>query len=330
MSHDPMYTEGGIAAFRCFRVEDGYLELLVRSEYRWKPGPQEADAIPARENHSGFWGFKTLSEAIYQEGRADDLVFALTEHWGRMTEHETGLRSQYAEIMAEEYNPLLVRRLFLEFAELAEGGEITQDDWLDWTKRWGVLGVDWREGPVKPHRGGRREKFSIFKSEAELANWVLRLYEAATAENGPDMLRIRELLELDDDDTSSAKEIKKWALLEVARTVQRRLIGECFPRLYGLKDYSFVHSPSGFGSLVGAMYLQMMYLIAATDKNTGKEIKRCAGPGCNKIIYFDESDLPDDPKIKGRAVRGTYRNRDYCSTNCRVKRWQRDQKNKKN
>ena len=78
-----------------------------------------------------------------------------------------------------EYNPLLVRGLFLEFAELAEGSEITQEDWLDWTKRWGVLGVGWREGPVILHRGGHREKFSIFKAEAELANWVLRLYEAA-------------------------------------------------------------------------------------------------------------------------------------------------------
>src|SRR5215208_3888400 len=53
-----------------------------------------------------------------------------------------------------EYNPLLVRGLFLEFAELAEGSEITQEDWLDWTKRWGVLGVGWREGPVNLHRGG--------------------------------------------------------------------------------------------------------------------------------------------------------------------------------
>ena len=225
----------------------------------------------------------------------------------------------------DEYNPLLVRGLFLEFAELAEGGEITQDDWLDWTKRWGVLGVGWRETPMSLHRGGRREKFSIFKSEAELANWVLRLYEAATAEDGPDVPRIRELLELDEDDTGSAKEIKKWALYEVARTVQRRLIGECFPRLYGLKDYSFVHSPSGFGSLGGAMWLQMMYLITATGK-----IKRCAGPGCDKIIYFDSSDLPDDPEIRGRAVRATYKSKDYCSDNCRVKRWQRDQKNKKN
>jgi hypothetical protein len=225
-----------------------------------------------------------------------------------------------------EYNPLLVRGLFLQFAELAEGGEITQEDWLDWTKRWGVLGVDWREMSMSLHRGGRREKFSIFKSEAELANWVLRLYEAATAEDGPDVLRIRELLEIDEDDTGSAKEIKGWALLEVARTVQRRLIGECFPRLYGLKDYSFVHSPSGFGSLGGAMWLQMMYLLTATGKS-----KRCAGPGCDKIIYFDSSsELPDDPETRGRAVRGTYKSKDFCSTNCRVKCWQRDQKNKEN
>jgi len=146
---------------------------------------------------------------------------------------------------------------------------------------------------------------------------VLRLYEAATAEDGPDVPKIRELLELDDNDTGSAKEIKGWALSEVARTVQRRLIGECSPRIYGLKDYNFVQSPSGFGSLVGAMWLQMMYLMMATGK-----IKRCGGPGCDKVIYFDSSGPPDDPKIRGRAVRGTYKNKVFCSDNCRVKRWQ--------
>src|SRR5215204_3163800 len=55
-----------------------------------------------------------------------------------------------------EYNPLLVRGLFLEFTELAEGGEITQDDWLDWTKQWGVLGVGWREGPMGPSPWGQQ------------------------------------------------------------------------------------------------------------------------------------------------------------------------------
>jgi hypothetical protein len=29
-------------------------------------------------------------------------------------------------------------------------------------------------------------------------------------------------------------------------------------------------------------------------------------------------------------VRATYKSKDYCSANCRVKRWQRDQRNKKN
>jgi hypothetical protein len=102
MSHDPMYTEDGIAAFRCFRpdpAKDVYLRSLF-SAYWWKPGPLEADAIPQYGGGSGFWGFTTLPEAIYQEGRTDDLVFALTEHWGKMVEHETGIRSQYAEIVA--------------------------------------------------------------------------------------------------------------------------------------------------------------------------------------------------------------------------------------
>jgi hypothetical protein len=102
MSHDPMYTDAGIAAFRCFRHDtagDGLLRSLA-SSYCWKPGELEADAIPEHEGRSGFWGFKTLPEAIYQEGDRDDLVFALTEHWGKMVEMETGLRSQFAEIMA--------------------------------------------------------------------------------------------------------------------------------------------------------------------------------------------------------------------------------------
>jgi hypothetical protein len=97
----PSSGEGGIAAFRCFRFDPrgGYLESLVAS-YTWKPGVQEADAIPESWNRNGLWGFKTLPEAIYQEGGTDDRIFALTEHWDDMIEGEIGLRSRYAEIMA--------------------------------------------------------------------------------------------------------------------------------------------------------------------------------------------------------------------------------------
>jgi hypothetical protein len=74
MSHDALFTEGGIAAFRCFRHHPGdYLGSLTGG-YWWKPGEQEADAIPR-----------------YLGG---------SEHWGKMVELETGLRSQFAEIKA--------------------------------------------------------------------------------------------------------------------------------------------------------------------------------------------------------------------------------------
>ena len=102
-SHDPMYTEGGITAFRCFAYQpdsgDGYLSSLV-SSYTWQPGEQEADAVPTHSNTNGFYAFKTLAEAIYQEGSWDEHIFALTEHWGKMVEGENGLRSQFAEVVA--------------------------------------------------------------------------------------------------------------------------------------------------------------------------------------------------------------------------------------
>ena len=60
---------------------------------------------------------------------------------------------------------------------------------------------------MNPHRGEHREKFSFFKREAALANWVPRLYEAATTEDGPDVPRIIDLLELDDDTLGSAEEL---------------------------------------------------------------------------------------------------------------------------
>jgi hypothetical protein len=102
MSHDPMFTEGGIAAFRCFRKDPdgGYLRSLAFSSHQWGQGELQADGLPTHTNRNGLWGFKTLPEAVHQEGSDEDLVFALTQHWGKMVEYETGLRSQYAAIMA--------------------------------------------------------------------------------------------------------------------------------------------------------------------------------------------------------------------------------------
>ena len=58
------------------------------------------EGVPATGCGCGLWGFKTLPEAIRQEGGDSDRVFALTEHWGEAIEHDTGLRSRFAEIVA--------------------------------------------------------------------------------------------------------------------------------------------------------------------------------------------------------------------------------------
>src|SRR5215217_4512962 len=93
------------------------------------------------------------------ESIKDEVGYGL---WLRYDDYEIQIDKDDAHIKAplsagrpRECNPLLVRGLFLEFAELAEGGEITQDDWLDWTRQWGVLGVGWREGQLgaPPLRG---------------------------------------------------------------------------------------------------------------------------------------------------------------------------------
>jgi hypothetical protein len=220
-----------------------------------------------------------------------------------------------------EYDPLVSRGLLLEFAALAEEGRVTQGAWLGWTKRYGVLGTGWREEPVDLHRGGYRESLSTFKEEAEMANWVFRRYEAATAEDGPDVQVIRDLLGPDERPTGTPEQFKEWALNEVARVVQNKLIGECYPELHRRSDLSFVRSCSGFGSLVGAIYLQLMWIMTATEK-----VRRCAAPGCHRIVYFDPSELLDDSQQSEGAVRGGYKSKKYCSDNCRVKRWQHDQR----
>jgi hypothetical protein len=45
-----------------------------------------------------------------------------------------------------------------------------------------------------------------------------------------------------------------------------------------------------------------MYLIAATDKNTGKEIKRCAGPGCSAHNHGFAMTLTDMPATDTRLA----------------------------
>jgi hypothetical protein len=103
--------------------------------------------------------------------------------------------------------------------------------------------------------------------------------------------------------------------------VGRQVSRECFPMLY--RQYrkepeQTVGFFQGWGcrSLLGAMYLQMTWLMTEA-----RNVRRCKGPECFRIITFDAPEQPiADPGLKN--ARGKYRTRidkEFCSRNCKEK-----------
>jgi hypothetical protein len=174
--------------------------------------------------------------------------------------------------------------------------------------------------------GGPYDSLLGFNHEARMANAVLRLYEAATDPNGVDVEGIKRYEELLSTkavlreyghrmDTSAG--LRGAALSWIAGTVRWKVAEDCYPELYQVADA--FRSGYGFKSLIGAMYLQMMWLMTATG-----EIRLCKGPGCNKVIAFEPPEPPKNPGLRKNA-RGRYRTRKdklFCSPNCRVKNHQ--------
>jgi hypothetical protein len=104
------------------------------------------------------------------------------------------------------------------------------------------------------------------------------------------------------------------ALAWAAHTVRDVVANECHPELYqGGHRY---YQGWGFRSLLGAMYLQMMWLMTATG-----EVRKCKGPGCNKVITFEYP----EPSLEGLGQKGyrkpykTRADKEFCSSNCKAK-----------
>jgi len=107
-----IYSDGGWVGYRAFEPDPdhkGACLCAIFADYHWKPGPNKSDKPPTLENGHGFYAHKTLPEAIYQTGPEPRLIYCLTEHWGYdvekgeigyVVEGTTGLRSEWAEIVA--------------------------------------------------------------------------------------------------------------------------------------------------------------------------------------------------------------------------------------
>jgi hypothetical protein len=123
----------------------------------------------------------------------------------------------------------------------------------------------------------------------------------------------RDVIEQTQMDRVPPERLKKAALDYVAQTVHLRVTGECYPRLYRQRDDTFRRG-WGFKSLLGAMWLQMMWLMSASEE----DIHRC--PWCRKTVTFEPS--PEQPEIGSGAekkARKTRVDKTYCDDRCKAK-----------
>jgi hypothetical protein len=167
----------------------------------------------------------------------------------------------------------------------------------------------------------------------------LRLYEAARRE-GPvsldELSPLVDLLPLEVlEPWKRQKTVERpWLYGVIARTVHTRIREHCYPKLtiftrggnpsgrFGL-DY-------GFNSLLGAVWLQMAWLL---DENVGENAAYCKLPDCGRLITIESGQPAPDTMFKDaddkwkRNVRGTYKTREdieFCQDRpCRQKYWYR-------
>ncbi len=241
-----------------------------------------------------------------------------------------------------EHLPLVDHEtLFLDFARLGDGGSITREAWFDWTKEYGVLGLE-RDEPVRylirRHRelgngldelsreldrmddggwdwdlsrypafsGGPRESYRNFVEESTKARRLLQLYEAATHPDGPDVRVIKWYFDREGLGgwTGTAGFAKKWALNWVGYVVQETLAVHCYPALYSAGNK--LSQGWGFHTLLGAMYLQMSWLLTSTEQ------VRCKW--CGDVITFKQPELPLE-RLGEKGFRKEYKtrvDRDFC------------------
>ena len=229
------------------------------------------------------------------------------------------------------YSPLNVPGLFLEFASLVDDPGLDHEPYtkrnegvvLDWVKTYGVLGLtktgfDSLTGRI--HQGGEWDRVSSFVEGAKIANATLRLFEAATALEGPDIDFIQKGIPENRRGpfVQDPHKARDWALNRVGEVVRLSLEEYCYPA-FRIQEGGSPSLDWRFKNLLGAMWIQMMWLFTSTGGT-----RRCARRGCTRIITFEPGEPPADPGVK-KNPRGKYKTRKdkkFCSVLCRVKNHQ--------
>ncbi len=146
------------------------------------------------------------------------------------------------------------------------------------------------------------ETVERFAREAWDAYLALRLYEAATAEGGPDTAAIESLAPEHRKDTYSfftdglGDEGRFWASLMLDDVVHDKLRGRCYPVLHG--EPGSYEQGWAFDSLLGAMWLQMMWLLTAETRP-----RRC--DWCRRVIALEEGARSDQRFCRDKGTKNS-------------------------
>jgi len=162
--------------------------------------------------------------------------------------------------------------------------------------------------------GEPKESYQNFVEEARKANGLLRLYEAVTdPEQEPDVELVRKHADREGLGSwvRTPRTARMWALGWVSHVVQERVAEDCYPSLY--QDGDTIRYGWGFHTLLGAMHLQMMWLLTSTGE------VRCKAPGCTRIITYEQPEQPLED-LGGEDYRKPYKVRSdkvFCSERCK-------------
>lgn len=256
---------------------------------------------------AGLWwvceeGYEIQGDAVVAKRPAPGFVRESSGSW--RLEADRGAWRSYRPL---EETP----DLFLKFTRL-HGVADLEAAALDWSRKYGVVG-DHMAGLIRPDR----MSLSCFREEAKRAWVVLKMYEAAL---NYDEGAVRRLLDEHRDDEvleqwpyydpqeSSVQEdtLLQLALFGSAFTVEWTVQEICRPALivtgsHGKADPTTIESTWDFHNLLGAMYLQMYWLMTS-----GGDITRCEY--CGGIISLTR------PHPEGRKTR---RDKKFCDDACR-------------
>jgi hypothetical protein len=238
------------------------------------------------------------------------------------------------------YQPLVGRSgLFFKFARLGDDGELSPGSGpgdlesletdkntqaaYGWVDEWGVLGLTPHESERRFYYstlGGEGDTVVRFAEEAWAANATLRLYAAATAEDGPDIETMLEIMEYGGASphwqrfyTRTPERAREWALFAAAEQTQERVARYCHPALYRRPGHNHFIQGSGFSNLLGALWLEMFWILLSD------EARRCQNSKCNRIVPLEPTPAREwsNPERGVRATGYATRvDKVYCGKKC--------------